>query len=272
MREVLRRNSESQIKIFSDQLDAGRTTLSPEVTGLPGRMAPVFEAHRDKVIHVAVSDGIQEVSPNHDLGLWQAFPIDMPIENTLTVSLASDRNRFVKGIKKKTIAKNTYKIPNMVDSVMDTYLNNLKRTYKVIAADWLKGESDIDDVIRGLQVCLRKTDSDSERIFRTETTNYFNTSRHDYFSENTSVDYIELYAVTDGRISKICEDRHGAVITIAEAGRKEFMPAFHPNCRTIQRPLISALSSDKRVIDIGLIITAGKSSWTPTAWSHTHAA
>ena len=272
MRALLRKESEAQIKDFLEQLRSGRRTLKPDVKGLADRMAPIFESHRNKVIHVGVSDGIQEVSPEHELGLWQAFPVNMPIEHTLSVELAGKRDKIVKEIKKVTIKRNTYKIPDMVDSVLDAYLKNLKETYKAVAAEWMEGESDVDDVIRGLKQGLIRTDSDSERIFRTETTNYFNRSRHDYFSDNTSVDYIELYAVTDGRISKICEDRHGAVVTISEAGKKEFMPAFHPNCRTIQQPLISALSSHKKIIDIGLLITARKSSWAPTAWEHRHAA
>lgn len=226
-------------------------------------------AHRDKVIHVAVSDGIQEVTPGKDykLGLFEAFPYNIRIEDTLSVALGSKRDALTKQIQKKVSAKTPVKSKTLVDGLVDSYLKNLKKAYASCARDWLKGEDDISDVIKALKVGLKKTDNHSEMIFRTETTNYFNESRHDYFATNTSVDYMELYAVTDGRISNICEARHGAVITIAEAGLRKYMPAFHPHCRTIQRPLISALSSNKRIIEAGIALRAAyESSWPATAW------
>ncbi|MGZ3696491.1 MAG: minor capsid protein [Bdellovibrionota bacterium] len=273
MREVLRQNSEKQVREFLEALDAGRTTFDPDLRGLRDKISPVFESHREKVIHVAVSDGIQEISPDHELGLWERFPLDMPVEDTLGIQLASERDKIVRGIKKATIAQNTFKVKDLADSLLDRYLSNLKKTYKKIAASWLEGESTIEEVLKGLKRNLQRTDSESEMLFRTETTNYFNESRHDYFESKTAVDYMELYAVTDGRISKICEDRHGAVVTIAEAGLKKYMPAFHPHCRTIQRPLISALSSHKKIVEAGLALRASyESTWVPTAWDHSHAA
>jgi SPP1 gp7 family putative phage head morphogenesis protein len=270
MREILRRESEKQIRDFYEAIQSDHRTFKPDFKGLEEKVLPIFENHRDRVIHVGVSDGIQEVSPDHELGLWMNFPVGMPIEDTLSTDLAVKRDKIVRVVKKTTIARNTSKVKDLTSDLLDAYLKNIKEAYKAVSASWIEGESSVKDVISGLRESLRKTDNDSERIFRTETTNYFNRSRHDYFSDNTSVDYMELYAVTDGRISKICEDRHGAVITIAEASKKEFMPAFHPNCRTIQRPLISALSSHKKIIDAGLLITARKASWTPDAW-HRHA-
>jgi SPP1 gp7 family putative phage head morphogenesis protein len=269
-RKVFRKQSEGLVRDFRDSLDAGARSFHPDLSGLVVQIEDVCIAHRDKVIHVAVSDGIQEVTPGKDyrLGLWQAFPASVSIEDTLSVALASERDKIVKGIRQKTASKAPVKPRGLAADMVDAYLRNIRKAYQICARDWLAGEDSIDDVISALQVGLKKTDSAAEMIFRTETTTYFNESRHDYFANQTSVDYIELYAVTDGRISHICEERHGAVVTIAEAGLRKYMPAFHPHCRTIQRPLISVLSTDKRIIEKGLALRAAhEASWPPIAWA-----
>jgi len=273
MRMVIKADLDRQVGRFIDALEDGQRSIEPDLRGLQPRAARVFEDHRDRVIHVGVSDGIQEVSPEHKLGLWESFPLTMPVEDTLSVDLAHKRDRLVRDIQKKTISENTYKINDLVDSLFERYLKSLKISYQYVARDWLRGEGDEKDVLKALKDTFMRTDYEAERIFRTETTNYFNESRQSYFKDNTSVDYMELYAVTDGRISKICEDRHEAVVTISEASLKKYMPAFHPHCRTIQRPLLSYLSSDRRIIDRGLALRAAhESSWTPTAWEHSRAA
>lgn len=267
MRELIRKHIQDTLQEFVDALDRDDPSMEPDTIGIIDSMARIFESHRDKVIHVGVSDGIQEVSPEHRLNAWDDFPLEMPVEETLSVDLASKRDALVKGIKRQTIAANTYKISDLVNSVLDSYLFNIRKTYRKVAKNWMIGESSIEDVTSALGDALKKTDSESERIFRTETTNYFNESRHEYFSENTGVDYMQLYAVTDFRLSKICEDRHEAVVTISEARLKKYMPAFHPHCRTIQRPLISALPSHKALIDKGLQLRESfEASWTPAVF------
>jgi SPP1 gp7 family putative phage head morphogenesis protein len=272
MREVLRRDSQRQVREFQDALDAGAQSIAPDVSGLSERILPIFEQHRDRVIHVAVSDGIQEVSPENELGLWLRFPDTYPVEETLSVSLAKKRDEIVEKAKRAAAKANAGKPQDLAGGLVDAYLKNLKEAYRRIAADWLEGESTIQEVIRGIQIGLKKSDSESQGIFRTQTTNYFNESRHEYFTDNTSVDYMQFYAVTDGRVSNICEARHEIVFPIAQARDPDFMPALHPWCRSIQRPLISALTTHKRIIDEHLITDAEKQALPPTAWEHAHAA
>lgn len=231
MRSVIKRDLEKKIGRFVDALDSGRSSVDPKLDTVRPQVSKVFEDHRDGVVHVAVSDGIQEVSPEHELGLWEAFPESMPVENTLTVELAGRRDKLVRGIRKKTVAANAYKVPDLVNSLFESYLKGLRVSYEYLTHSWMRGEEDNEEhVIRALKDTFQRTDAEARRIFQTETTNYFNEARHDYFQENTGVDYMQLYAVTDGRISQICEDRHRAVITIEDAKKKEFMPAFHPWC------------------------------------------
>src|SRR6185312_4008485 len=117
----------------------------------------------------------------------------MPIEDTLRVDLAGARDRIVNAIRKETIKSNAYKLKDLTSTLLDSYLKNLKKAYQSIASDWFDGEDTTENVIEGLKQGLMRTDNEAERIFRTETTNYFNRSRHDYFSDNTAVDYMELY-------------------------------------------------------------------------------
>jgi len=76
-----------------------------------------------------------------------------------------------------------------------------------------------------------------------------------------------LTAVTDGRISNICESRHGYVVEIGKAWLKKYMPAFHPHCRTIQRPLFSSLPSNKVQIDKGLEMDERSFVPLPKGWA-----
>ncbi len=270
MRGVLKKETQGLVRDFRDSLDAGRQNFAPTFRGLDIRMEPVFEAHREKTIYVAVSDGIQEVTPGDDfkLGLWQAYPATIWIEDTLSTQLAGTRDQLAETFWQKLIKRDPDKPLSLARDLMGGYTEALSKAYRSLARSWLdQGEDSIGEIQAALSKVLRVSDSSAERIFRTETTNYFNESRQDYFAVNTSVDYMELYAVTDGRISKICEDRHRAVVTILEAALRKYMPAFHPHCRTIQRPLISALTTHKKIIDIGLALRAAReSSWTPAAW------
>lgn len=270
MRGVLKKETEGLARDFRDSLFAGAQTFAPDIRGLDDRMESVFGVHREKVVYVAVSDGIQEVTPGEDyrLGLWQRYPDTIWIEDTLSTELAGKRDQLADTFWQKLLKRDPDKPLSLASILLGDYTEALKKSYRSLAKNWLdQGEDSIDEIKAALKKVLQVSDSSAERIFRTETTNYFNESRHDYFAVNTSVDYMELYAVTDGRVSKICEDRHGAVVTIYEAGLRKYLPAFHPHCRTIQRPLISALTNDKRRIDVGMALRAAReSTWAAAAW------
>ena len=267
MRAVIKSDLERQLHRIVEALDAGQKSFTPDVKGMRTPAERVLEDHRDRVIHVGVSDGIQEVTPDHELGLWERFPLTMPIEDTLSVNLARERDKIRDKIAGKWERGNQKKILPLASTLFEDYVSAVQKSYRIIAKDWIEGEGDQADVLEALKQAFVKTDNQARLIFQTETTNYFNDARHDYFSTKTSVDYIELYAVTDGRISQICEDRHTAVITIAEAGLKKYKPAFHPWCRTIQRPLLSYLSRDKLVIEKGVSYRERtEATWHPAAW------
>jgi SPP1 gp7 family putative phage head morphogenesis protein len=268
MREVLRRQTQEIAGSMKHALEHGLPYWHPNVKGLKDKIHGIFEHHQANVVKVAISDGIQEVSPEHKLSLWMEHPLQMPIEDTLTRALADKRDSLIDRYLEKLKDKKQGVLKALAESLMEDYLSAIRKSYKVLAGDWLSGgDTDPGEIKAVLGRALQVTDSSSERIFRTETTNYFNETRHAYFSANTAVDFMQLYALTDGRISHICETRHGFCMTIDRAGLKKYMPAFHPNCRTVQRALISKLTRDKALIDKGLAMDESSFAPLPKGWA-----
>lgn len=260
---VLKDHLQHEADRIFEHLNGGYGVYRPLTIKLTEQFEGTFQRHQDRVIHVAVSDGMREVSPDNQVDLWMQFPIGMPIEDTFGVELASKRDKIADEVRARAKRKQRPVAKDDTHRLLDEYLKNIKNVYRNLSAEWHRDGGSFDDILSGLEQALQKSSNDSVRIFRTETTNYFNETRYDYFDAHTAVDYMELYAVTDGRISQICEDRHGAVFTFADAGKSEHMPAFHPHCRTIQRPLLSELASHRSVIERGLRLAERESSWTP---------
>lgn len=252
-----------------EALAAGRMSFAPKPSAeATRRLEAIYAEHQKKVIYVGFSDGIQEVSPESkpQLGLWQSFPIGMPIENTLKPALAESRNRWAEDFIRKQQKALKERLAAYVKTAKSDYLKNLRQSWALASKRWLAGEQDVGDVREILKAALRKTDSSAERILRTETTSYFNESRCTYFKTQTAVDFMQIYAVTDGRISHICEARHGFVVPIEKASEKKYMPAFHPHCRTVQRALFSSLPSHKQLIDKGLAMNEAAFPPLPAGW------
>lgn len=269
-REVLRKATQRDLDDFVAAVRR-RTEFQPDVEALDRALQALFKDHQRDVIHVAISDGIQEVSPEQDLDAWARFPLAVPVELTLTAELAQKRNTLAEDYLAKNRQTLNKSIADFVTNTVSEYLRNIRKAYTKAAFEWIDQDNDespdIGDVVSTLKTALRKTDNYAQMVFTTETTNYFNESRHTYFADNTQVDYMQLYAVTDGRVSEICETRHKFVMTIARAKFKQYMPAFHPHCRTIQRPLISALKSHLTIIEAGLKMDEAKFAPLPNGWA-----
>jgi SPP1 gp7 family putative phage head morphogenesis protein len=269
IREVLRQKTEETFNAILESLHHGRREFDtfPVYHAIAPRIRNVYEKHAENVTHVAIADGIQEVSPENKLNLWANFPIDQPIETTLSINLASKNKTIAETLLEERQTLIARRVFLYTKNTADVYLQSIRKAYAKSAFEWFNGGATADDVKSYLQKALEISDNDAERTLRTETTNYFNESRNSYFRVETDVDYIELYAVTDGRISKICEDRHGFVIPIAKSHQKQYMPAFHPNCRTVQRPLFSVLPSHEAIIKAGLEMNEASFTPLPKGWA-----
>ena len=256
-----------------DALKYGHHNFHPEIPGsnLEEKLHSAFQEFQDAAISAGFSDGIQEVSPEGKLNLWEKYPVNMPIENTIILEggapLVKKRDKFAdkyKDVNRKTLSE---KLHEYISGSKDSYLKSIRKAYSSAAKSWFSGESDASEVKILLKRALQITDNDAERTLRTETTNYFNSTRSEYFKTETDVDYIELYAVTDGRISKICEDRHGFCVPINQSHQKKYCPAFHPNCRTVQRPLFSTLKSHAAIIEKSKSINEASFTPLPKGWA-----
>ena len=233
MRKVLRRDLESRAhQVFSD-LNNGETTFQQDIKRVREPVDNVFEVHQFDTVRSSVSDGIQEVTPENELALWQLFPDNSCPIITLdeySPKLAKKRDKIAEKALKDIRKRLSFSLPGLRNLLLTDYLSNLRAGFRDLSSDWIEGEGSIKDVLDMLSLTLGRTDHESKRIFRTETTNYFNETRADYFKENTGMDFMQIFALTDGRISKICESRHLWVFPIAEATQRKKMPAFHPHC------------------------------------------
>lgn len=256
-------------QIFDD-LNRGKNIFqATDVKYLRPKIDLVLENHLFLTTRTAVSDGMQEVTPDNRLGLWQLLPDTA--DPLLTISqlvpaLGDKRDKIAQKYIKTIVSKANYSLKDLRNILMGDYLRYLRKGYRDVSNDWIKGESTIVDVQSMLSSVFGATKYEATRIFRTETTNFFNATRAEYFTENTDMDYMQIYSIADGRRSKICESRHGWVFPIAQAQDSDKMPAFHPHCRTIQRPLTMRLKSHRQMIERGLAMNPATFAPLPKNW------
>lgn len=269
MRRVIKNDIERRAREIFTQLNFGVDFFEGDVKNLRSPTDSVFTNHEFDAVRSSLSDGIQEVTPDNKLGLWRLAPEDScPILtlNQLRPQLAEKRDKLTDQAIKKVRKRRKFSIAGLRNLTLKTYLSVLKSGYRSVSSDWIAGEGTIEDVLSMLSIVFQKTDNQSKNIFRTETTNYFNETRADYFIDETGMDFMQIFALIDGRISDICEDRHEWVFPIAEARQKKKSPSFHPHCRTIQRPLTSRLASHRKLIERGLQFNESSFTPLPKGW------
>lgn len=257
----------SLVEDFYESLESNKSSVSIDPKSYDKKFLDLIERHYEKVLKVGVSDGYMEITPDNKLGLWLNHHLYLPVENAFPTSLATYRESLADKIDKIIGDKKDKALIDVIGFNKDQHLGFLKKTYSHLAEDWLVGKSSIQEVKKALEDTLRKSSSSIERTFRTETTRWFNETRATYFEEETSVTHIQLFAVTDGRTSEICEDRHGYVVPIEDARLKRYMPPFHPNCRTVQRGLIAGFPPHDKLIQKGEAMNAAKFTPLPKGWS-----
>lgn len=251
---------------FFEALESGKGTIKISKSSIPS-IEDLLESHFQKVVKVGVSDGYREVSPEKELGSWLNYNIYQPIEDTFSTSLAKQRDTLADRIAKSIGHKRRKTFIDLIDANKEQHMERIRRTYENLSIDWREGKSSIKAVKEALKEALGKSKSSIETIFRTETTRWFNESRREYFVNETSVSHVQIFAVTDGRISEICDCRHGFVVPIDKANLKKYMPPFHPNCRTEHRGLIEGLSSHDRLIKKGMAMDESKFKPLPKGWA-----
>ena len=245
---VIQRHLTTHRHAIISALDQGSQRVIIPTHDLDQELKRVLEEHQKEAVRVGVSDGIREITPEKKLSTWESWPYWYPVENTF-VELAekTKRDKIFKSAYEKIKEQARFSIAELIDLEKKRYLRNVQTVFQIIAKGYYAEENEQDPkeaYVDLLKRVFQKTNAQAETLFRTETTRYFNEARIDYFKNNTDVDFVQLIAVTDGRISEICESRDGYVIPIDRAQQKQFKPPFHPNCRTVQSPLDTDLSRD----------------------------
>jgi len=269
IREVLRRETEKVYHKATHFLENGLGGIDIQAIELSiqPHVKKALELHAENVTHVAIADGIQEVSPENKLNAWADFPVNMAVELTLGTALAEKQKTIASDILANRQEIIRQRVFSFTKNVTSDYLKNIRKYFGEASKAWFTGDATAPEVKAFLQKALQSTDSYAEGVLRTGTTDYFNESRNSYFRQQTAVDFIELYAVTDGRISNICECRNHFVIPIAKSALKKYMPSFHPWCRTVQRPLFSSLPSHKLIIERGEAMNEASFVPLPKGWA-----
>lgn len=259
--------AEENAKSILEDLEAGRS-VKIDQNKIISKVSKVLESHIDNTIDIGIADGMQEISKDHKLNNFLNFPLYFPVEQTLTLAQKKDKDKIFKKVFKKFAKEKGSVIKELALGFTKMQLKTFASVFESLAKDWVAGNSTIKDVKQAIQKEFLKTYSQAERIFRTETTRWFNKSRAEYFSSETMVDYYQIFAITDGRVSKICESRHGFVFKNNTSNLQRFTPPFHPNCRTVLKPLISKLKGDAKIIEIGLRIKPSGFYPLPKNWSN----
>lgn len=110
-----------------------------------------------------------------------------------------------------------------------------------------------DQIKKAAQVAKSR----AQTIVRTETTNYYNEAREQYYNDSPEVTHYLFMAIRDHRTSQWCKNgftagkrgRHGLVYAKGDPLLDKERPACHPNCRSEILPLTKDNASHLRLIN-----------------------
>mgnify|MGYP000312458100 CR=1 FL=1 len=267
-RNIVKSINKSIEKAFFEALERGDKSFNFNFTDKENEaIEDVFKKHRFDTVFVSVADGMQEVPVDEDesLNAWATYPLDYPIEKTLQSLKLKEAKTLADRIDERIGNRRPKFFQELIGSSKKMILRQIRGAYNFSAKNWLEGKSTIAEVKASLAESLDRSTWGIERVFRTETTRYFNEARVDYFKETKTVTHYQIFAITDGRISDICNSRHGFVFE-SHTRHKKFHPPFHPNCRTILRPLLEKLSRHKKIIKDGMAMDQRKFKDLPKGW------
>ena len=249
--DVFEQHLKSNKSKIESAIKSDKSSVDIPMDNIKKKLLEVFDDHRKYTIYVGVSDAMREEGKNNKLS-YMHFPLDFPVEFTITQLAEIKKRDLISRMINAKIDKRAKKIiEKIIDRKLKGYFRTIEEIYRAASKKYRDDEKTTDTRKTVIDIIKRVTGAEQKRaetIFRTETTRYFNKSRIDYFTKYGDTDFIQLVAVTDGRISNICESRDMYVIPVKDAKLKKFMPPFHPNCRTIQSPLDTDLKSDENEV------------------------
>jgi SPP1 gp7 family putative phage head morphogenesis protein len=154
----------------------------------------------------------------------------------------------------ETSSKTAKRAKEIADRVRESYLKRIASIYKRYGAQW-QGDAwtfgDLDAKARATKALERASKASyarSKMIVETETTNYVNKARKDYYDASPDVEAYLFLAVRDAATTKWCKSRTGKWFHKHEAVADICTPPIHYNCRSEIVPLSPLNPVHKRIL------------------------
>lgn len=126
------------------------------------------------------------------------------------------------------------------------YLKTVKSAWEKYSKDFREGKvADQKEVVEKIRRSAQVEVSRAKTIVRTETTNYYNAARKEYYDESEDITHYLLIAIRDAATSPWCtpnylngkRGRSGLVYAKTDPLCDQERPACHPGCRSEYLPL-----------------------------------
>lgn len=144
------------------------------------------------------------------------------------------------------------------ERIQKEYLKRIHQTWTELSEDFRKGEKFTQkEVKEKIQEKAEVGASRAQTIVRTETTNFYNKARKDYYDQSKDVTHYLFMAVRDNATTPWCtpktvdgkRGRHGLVYNKENRITDTERPACHWNCRSEYLPLSPYNPSHKKLIE-----------------------
>ena len=142
------------------------------------------------------------------------------------------------------------KIQRQAKQIKEKYLDKCQQVYKKYSAAFRSGEVyNQKQVMADVKRVGETTLSRAKVIVTTETTNYYNNIRRNYYDQSDVVTHYLFVAIRDHRTTEWCKDRNGLVYAKDDPITDRETPGIHFNCRSEMLPLSPFNPVHKRLID-----------------------
>lgn len=144
------------------------------------------------------------------------------------------------------------------NQIKKDYLKKVHNVWVKHSEEFRKGNTyDQEEVVRQIKKEADTTTKRAQGIVRTETTNYYNQSRMNYYDESQDVTHYLFMAIRDNATSPWCSPktvdgkrgRHGLVYKKGDPLLVRERPACHPWCRSELLPLTPENATHAKLIN-----------------------
>lgn len=145
----------------------------------------------------------------------------------------------------------------VAERIKKAYLEKVQSVWAKYSKEFREGsEANQREVVRKIREAAEVVVSRAQTIVRTETTNYYNQARKEYYDDSEDVTHYLFMAVRDQATTKWCSPktqggkrgRSGLVYAKTDPLLEQEKPACHWNCRSELLPLVPDNPSHEKLI------------------------